>query len=273
MGRKRFFEDRICVVTGAGSGIGRATALALARERARVHLVDIRGDRVEAATAEAGAGATGHVVDCSDPDAVDALARDVYAAEGRVDLLQNGAGVVVAAPLERIPLEDWRWIVDHNLWSVIHCVRAFVPRILEQGGRRGHVINIASAAGLVGFPLCTAYSGTKAAVVGLSEALGAEVHAKGVSVHCVCPGMVRSNLLADGRLALPGAWGERLRWIHDHLGPRPEATVREIFAAVRHDRPLVAPSAEFQGAWLLKRASVGAYNRVVRQLMRLGTSC
>jgi len=273
MGRKRFFEDKVCVVTGAGSGIGRATALTLARQRARVHVVDIRGDRVESVCHEVGAGAVGHVVDCSDPAATEVLAREVFAAEGRVDLLQNGAGVVVAAPLERIPLEDWRWIVDHNLWSVVHGVRAFVPRMLGQGGPRSHVVNIASAAGLVGMPLCTAYSATKAAVVGLSEALGAEVHGRGVSVHCICPGMVRSNLLADGRLALPGAWGERLRWIHDHLGPGPEATVREILAAVRHDRPLVAPSVEFQGAWLLKRASAGAYNRVVRQLMRLGTSC
>lgn len=273
MRRDPLFEGKICVVTGAGSGIGRATALALARHGARLHLVDIRSDRVEAARQQAltdGCGhAVSHVLDCTDPQAMQALARDVLAEEGRVDLLQNGVGVVIAAPAADLSLDDWRRAVDLNLWSVVHGVQSFVPLMLAQGGPRAHLVNIASVAGLIGFPYCAAYSATKAAVVGLSESLGAELHPRGISVHCICPGMVRSNLLADGRVDLPGRWSERLRWIHDHLGPRPEPLARAILAAVRRDQPIIAPALGFQGAWLVKRASAGAYSRIARQLMRL----
>jgi len=267
------FEDHVCVITGAGSGIGRATALLLAGQRARLHLVDIRIDHVESVRQEAHnhgcRHAVSHVLDCADAEAVQALAADVLQEEGRVDLLQNGVGVIVAGPVERLTLEEWRRVVDLNLWSVVHGVQAFVPRMLEQGGRRSHVVNIASVAGLIGFPYCAAYSATKAAVVGLSESLTAELHRRNVSVTCVCPGMVRTGLLADGSLELPGRFGEQLRWFHDHLAPSPKTTARAILRAVRLDRPLIAPLSGFEGAWWLKRASAGLYNRLARQLVRL----
>jgi NAD(P)-dependent dehydrogenase (short-subunit alcohol dehydrogenase family) len=261
-----YFRDRVAVVTGAGSGIGRATAHLLAREGARVHAVDIRADRLEEAVRP---GITTHVVDCAAAAAVEELARAVFAAEGRVDLLQNGVGVIIAGPVERLTLERWRRSLDLNLWSVIHGVQAFVPRMLEQGGARAHLCNIASVAGLVGFPYTAAYSASKAAVVGLSEALSAELHRRGVSVTCVCPGLVRTSLLADGELALPGRFGEQLRWFHDHLGPRPGPVAWKILRAVEKDRPLLVPSLGFKAAWLAKRASAGLYDRVVRRLMRL----
>jgi len=146
-----------------------------------------------------------------------------------------------------------------------------VPRMLEQpaGRHRAHVVNIASVAGLVGFPYCAAYSATKAAVVGLSESLTAELHRRGIGVTCVCPGMVRTNLMQDGSLELPGRFGQQLRWFHDHLGPRPEPVAWAILEAVRHDRPLIAPAPGFDGLWWIKRASAGMYNRLARQLMRL----
>jgi NAD(P)-dependent dehydrogenase (short-subunit alcohol dehydrogenase family) len=261
-----YFRNRVAVVTGAGSGIGRATAHLLAREGARVHAVDIRADRLEEACRP---GITTHVVDCADAGAVEELARAVFAAEGRVDLLQNGVGVIIAGPVERLTTRQWRRALDLNLWSVIHGVQAFVPRMLEQSGARAHVCNIASVAGLVGFPYTAAYSASKAAVVGLSEALSAELHRRGVGVTCVCPGMVRTSLLADGELALPGRFNEQLRWFHDNLGPPPEPVARAILRAVKADRPLVAPALGFKAAWLGKRASVELYNRIVRQLMRL----
>jgi NAD(P)-dependent dehydrogenase (short-subunit alcohol dehydrogenase family) len=265
------FRDRVVVITAAGSGIGRATALAFAREGARLHLVDRRPDRLEQVRAEAltrgSPEAVAHEVDCTDGDAVERLAETVFAAAGRVDVLQNGVGVIVARPVERLRPEDWRWALDQNLWSVVHGVQAFVPRMLAQGGE-SHLVNIASVAGLVGFPFTAAYSASKAAVVGLSEALCAELHGRGIAVTLVCPGMVRSNLLADGILELPGRWGERLQWVHDHLGPAPEPLAEQILDAVRHRRPLLAPAPGLAGAWYLKRLSAGLYHRLVRRLLR-----
>lgn len=268
----RGFRDSVVVITGAGSGIGRATALAFAGAGACLHLVDIRLDRLEEAREEARRGgarrATSHAADCTDAEAVSELARRVFAEEGRVDVLQNGVGVVVASPVEKMSLADWQRAVDHNLWSVIHGVRAFVPPMLAQGSP-AHIVNIASVAGLVGFPFTAAYSASKAAVVGLSEALGAELSWRGIGVTAVCPGMVRTRLLDDGVLRLPEPWGERLRWLHDHLAPTPDTVARQILSAVRRKSPLVVYAPGFRGVWWSKRVSAGLYHRLASAVARL----
>src|SRR5687768_12495231 len=125
---RRTFDPagKVAVVTGAGSGIGRSIALLLARRGARVHAADIDGS-------------TTHTVDVSDAAAVERLAADVFAAEGRVDLLFNNAGIGHAGDVVETPLEDWRRIVEVNLMGVVHGVHAFVPRMLAQDGR-AHIV-------------------------------------------------------------------------------------------------------------------------------------
>jgi len=270
-------DGKIAVVTGAGSGIGKATALDLAACGARVHLVDIDDNRLAGAREACerlGARATSHCLDCTDAAAVTALAETIFAAEGRVDLLQNGVGVLVAAPVEALTEETWRKTIDANLFSVVHAVSAFVPKMLCQGGELSHVINIASFAGLVGFPYTLPYSTSKFAVVGLSEALGAEVFGRGICVTAVCPGMVRSNLVADGTLELPGAWRQVVRRAFDILAAPPERIADSLLRAAQRKRPLVVPAIFLPPLWFAKRAAGEGYLRVVRrlagQLRRLG---
>ncbi len=272
----RRFEDRVVVITGAGSGIGLATALAFAAEGARLHLVDIVAERVEDAARQAlGRGAhaaTAHTVDCADAQQVDDLAARVFEAEGRVDVLQNGVGALVAAAVEELSLADWQRAVDVNLWSVVHGVRAFVPPMLNQPGEPGHLVNVASFAGLMAFPFTVPYSACKFAVVGLSEGLSAELCGR-LHVTAVCPGAVRTNLVNDGVLHLPGDWNAPFERAFQKYAVSPEDLAKQILRAVRKRRRLVVPSLWLNQLWRAKRVSgqlfTGASDRVFGRLRDL----
>jgi NAD(P)-dependent dehydrogenase (short-subunit alcohol dehydrogenase family) len=258
------FNDKVVVITGAASGIGRAVARAFSKEGARLHLVDIDAEGVKSLAAELSAAA--HVVDCAKAKAVQALAEEVFASEGRVDVLCNNAGVVCGGPVEEIPLSDWRWAIDVNLWGVIHGVRAFVPRMLEQGFE-SHIVNTASMAGLVPFPFVAPYVASKAAVAGLSEALDCELAPKGIRVSALCPGAVKTNVMKSGRLKLPGSWTERITGLIDRRGATPQQAAKDVLAAVRKKRPLqISGATSMLPLWIIKRISQPAYHHLARFL-------
>jgi len=258
-------KDKIVVISGAGSGIGLATAQAFAEKGARVHLVDIDGARLKAAADRLyGFQITTHLVDCRDGQKVMQLAEEIYRQDGRVDILHNNAGVCCGGPVHEISLEDWRWSVDVNLWGTIHGIRAFVPRMIEQGGP-AHIINTASMAGLVGLPYVAPYCATKFAVVGLSESLAAELAAYDIRVTTVCPGAVATNVLKDGRVNLPGQWLSRIQRAVDRFGSDPEAVAADILAAVRSGQSLkITAAGSMLPLWILKRASQSVYDRINR---------
>ena len=258
------FNGKVVVITGAASGIGRAVARAFAENGARLHLVDIDADGLKSLAAELDAAA--HVVDCTKAKAIEALADEVFAAEGRVDVLCNNAGVVCGGPVEEISLKDWRWVIDVNLWGVIHGVRAFVPRMLKQGSE-SHVVNTASMAGLVPFPFVAPYVASKSAVAGLSEALDCELAPRGIRVSALCPGAVKTNVMKAGRLKLPGTWTERITGLIDRRGATPQQAAKDVLAAVRKQRPLqISGATSMFPLWILKRISQPAYNRLARFL-------
>ncbi len=265
------FKERVVVITGAGSGIGRATALAFAKQGARVHLVDIHAGRVEEAAAEVrlvGPQAHAHVVDVRDAEAVERLAADVYARHSRVDVLVNNAGVAHGALVHETTLDDWRWVLDVNLWGVIHGVHSFVPRLIDQGGA-AHIVNIASIAGLMGLPSMSPYCASKFAVVGMSEALGAELSPHGISVSAICPGVITTDIVRSGRLE--GAVGERRRQVMDayrKLGMPPERVARDILRAVRRSTPMATTLGSAYPALLLKRMSPRLYRRTAKFALR-----
>ncbi len=261
------FKDRVVVITGAGSGIGRATVQAFAKQGAVIHLVDIHRGRVEEAAAEARLlcpQAHAHVVDVRDAEAMDALAERIYGRHSRVDVLVNNAGVAHGGLVHETSLDDWRWVLDVNLWGVIHGIHAFVPRLIDQGGD-AHIVNTASIAGLAGVPSMVPYSTSKFAVVGLSEALGAELLPHGIRVTAICPGVISTDIVRAGRLE--GAVGERKRQVMDFyekLGIPPERVARDIVRAVRQGTPLATTLGASYPVLMLKRLSPRLYRSTAR---------
>jgi len=267
----KHFSDKIVVITGAGSGIGRATALAFADAGATLELLDIREDRLQRVAGEVrrrGRPAAVHGLDCADAVAVERAAAAIFEAHGRVDVLQNGVGLLVAVALEQVTREQWRQAIDVNLWSLINSVQAFIPRMLAQGSP-SHVVNVASMSGLMGFPYTAPYTTTKFAVVGLSESMTAELYGKGIRVTTVCPGAVRTNLVNDGLLRLPGGWDARIRQTIERFSMEPEALAATILRAVRHDTPMVVPTAFVNQLWLFKRLADRPFRELSRRLFGL----
>lgn len=187
------------VVTGAASGIGLGLARRFLDEGMSVVLADVETDALEqAGAALARAYGADRVLalatDVRDPDAVDALAAATFDRFGTAHVVCNNAGVGVGGLSWTIPADRWRWIVDVNLLGVAHGIRAFVPRMIEQG--EGHVINTASAAGILTGPGMSPYFATKHAVVALSESLFFDLQLSGASVgvSVLCPEWVRTQI-------------------------------------------------------------------------------
>ena len=194
-------RDRVAVVTGGGSGIGRALVDVFAREGMRVVVADIdEGSAVDAADAVRKGGGIALAVrtDVTDLAQVQALADRAFSELGAVDVLCNNAGVALWGSLETATHRDWQWVLGVNLWGVIHGIEAFVPRMIA-GGRRGHVVNTASMAGLVATRGLGVYNTSKYAVVGLSETLVKDLAPHGIGVSVLCPLGVATRIRSSDR--------------------------------------------------------------------------
>lgn len=190
------FDKRGAVITGGASGIGFATARELARRGARLVLGDIeQGALDEAVTSLRAEGFEAHGVICDvrDRSAVGRLADEAFRLLDGVHVVFNNAGVAVAGPIAQMTHDDWRWVIDVDLWGPIHGVEAFLPRLLEQG-QGGHLLFTSSFAGLVSNVGLGPYSVAKYGVVALAEALAREVKPDGIGVSVLCPMLVATNI-------------------------------------------------------------------------------
>jgi NAD(P)-dependent dehydrogenase (short-subunit alcohol dehydrogenase family) len=198
------FKDRVAVVTGAASGIGRALAETFAGAGMKVVLSDVEEAALAAAADTlklSGAEMLAVQTDVSKPDQVEELARISVDTFGGVHVLCNNAGVAVGRVATwESTLDDWRWILGVNLMGVVHGIRSFIPRMLEQDSE-GHIVNTASMAGLVTAGGNGLYSVTKHAVVSLSESIYNELAGRGskLKVSVVCPGWVNTELMDSDR--------------------------------------------------------------------------
>ena len=187
------FNGRTAVVTGGASGLGKASAARIVAEGGKVVLWDLNADALKAAADEVGATAV-VALDVSDPEAVEAAARTSHEALGRIDILVASAGITGATvPVHEFPLDSWKRVVDINLNGVFYCCRAVTPYMLAEG--YGRIVNVASVAGKEGNPNASAYSASKAGVIGFTKSLGKELAGKGVIANSLTPATFESPIL------------------------------------------------------------------------------
>lgn len=192
------------LITGGASGLGRALAERYLRDGWSVLIGDVNAERGQETVAEL--GELGRIVfrelDVRDPASFERVRAWLDEHWGGLDVLVNNAGVAAAGRIDQLSDEDWRWILDINLLGVVNGCRAFTPVFKRQG--RGHVVNIASMAGLLNPPVMGSYNVTKAGVVALSETLRYELAPWGIHITVVCPGFFQTNLTESLRSPEPG---------------------------------------------------------------------
>ena len=189
------FKDTLAVITGGANGIGRALARELSQAGARLVIADINDELGNALAAEitaAGGRAYYRHVDVSDAEQMSHFVTTTRAQDGVIDYFFNNAGISIAGDSRDLTFEHWRKVTDVNYWGVVYGSKLAFDTMAAQG--HGHIVNIASLAGLIPFPTNLPYSATKHAVVGLSMSLRAEGADLGVNVSVVCPGFIDSNI-------------------------------------------------------------------------------
>lgn len=280
--RSKVFAGRSAVITGGASGIGRAVGANLRAAGAHVVLADLDGaaadstaEELEGNNRHEGGSIKGVALDVRDRDAVRSLFETVAAQHGGLDLLFNNAGISLGGPTEDMTGPYWDRIIDVNLVGVVNGILAAYPLMVAQ--HRGHIVNTASAAGLLPAPFAVAYTTTKHAIVGLSTALRPEAAAHGVQVSVLCPGMVETPIL-DGTppADLPARTSTALtgRAYLEVGGMSPMSAddlARRALRAVARNRAIIVIPAKVRAGWYLGRLSppaIDAFGRFTARRVR-----
>ena len=246
------FEEKIAIITGGASGIGRAVGENLARRGAQVILADMNAELAEETAHSITAAshrAKAVTLDVTDPEAVKKVVDDTVSEYGRLDYLFNNAGVVVFGQAIDFSYEDWRRVIDTNLYGVVNGVIAAFPVMVKQGS--GHIVNTASVAGLVPVSGLISYIASKYGVVGLSNALRVEGVDLGVKVSVVCPGLIDTPMKNSKMIKLDR---EKMLEAAPKLLPAEECA-RVILDGVERNKPIIVVTAMAKIFWVLHRIS------------------
>ncbi|MBW2623706.1 MAG: SDR family NAD(P)-dependent oxidoreductase [Deltaproteobacteria bacterium] len=253
------FENKVAVITGGGGGIGRSMALALAGSGTHTVIADIDEEglaNVKQEIEASGCQALAVFCDVSKDADVDYLAEEAFSTFGRVDFLMNNAGVMLRGYAEKIPMEEWEWILGINLFGVIRGIRAFIPHMIERGS--GYVVNTSSLGGLVGGqPFSISYSTSKFAVSGLTEVLYKYLRPKGIGVSLLCPGGVGTNIRHNIRFT----GGDDPRDLGGNQNPRlgqpgvadPDDVAQSVITAMKENQFLILTDTERLQAVIQRR--------------------
>ena len=263
-------RNAAAVVTGAGSGIGRSFAYELARRGGAVICADIneaRAEQVAASLQALGSKAIPHRCDVGDAKEMAALSDESEKLLGRpVTLVVNNAGVGLGGPIGEVTLEDWRWCMNINLWGVIHGCHYFAPKLRDLG--YGGIINVASAAAFGAAPEMSTYNVTKAGVLALSETLAAELAGTGVNVTALCPTVVPTNIVEDGKLPEKRREFARSAMARFALTTA-DKVAKQTLDALDRGELYMLPQIDGRMAWRFKRLMPRLYTRIAGETYRL----
>jgi len=228
----RTLDDKVVVITGAGSGIGRALALNCARRGSLLALSDVNeaglAETVELAKKAGALTVRGDRLDVADRDAMGRYALDVVQSFGRVNVIVNNAGVSLTGDFTDLEYTDIDWIVGVNLWGVVHGTKEFLPHLIASGD--GHVVNLSSLFGLVSMPGQSMYNATKYAVRGMTEALREEMLIAGhpVGVTAVHPGGIKTAIARNARVSAKESKEDTARLFDEKLAKMTPERAAEI---------------------------------------------
>ncbi len=267
-------NGRVAVVTGAATGIGHATAVELARRGCDVALVTRKNrEGLEQTATEIralGRKATTHIADVADREAMSKLPAEVEAAHGHVHILVNNAGVTLMGEFGDVSLENMDWIININLWGVLHGTKFFLPLIRRE--RWGHVCNVSSMQGILALTSQSTYSATKFAVRGFSESLRGELAPHNIGVSVVFPGIIKTDVVKSAR-----AQGEAAIKLQQSLGKvfarfamEPEPCARQVVDGIEHNRARTLITGSTRVADVLKRVMPTTIDALTARMTRMG---
>ena len=268
------FNDKVAVITGAGSGIGRALAVQMAKAGARLALSDInRAGLDETLRLLDGPyrnggprRVKGYTLDVSSWAAMSAHAEEVKRDFGAVHILINNAGATVVGTVANTSVEEFEWLLGINMSGTLYGTKAFLPTMLEQ--REGCVVNISSVFGLVSYPTQSAYNMSKFAVRGLTECLWAELEGTGVHALCVHPGGIRTNIETDGRRCKASGEAEALfsQKAAKLMTTPPEVCAADIIKGIRKRKRRVITGNASTIMFLMSRLFPNSYPGLLKML-------
>ena len=259
------FDGRTAIVTGGASGIGRALAAGLVSRGARVVVADVNAAAAAETARELGGEGKAEAapVDVTDAEAVRRMVEETARRHGRLDYLFNNAGIAIFGDTADMTLEDWNRTIDVNLRGVVHGIAAAYPLMIRQ--RAGHIVNTASAAGLLPTPAAAAYAASKHAVVGLSVTLRVEAARFGVRASVICPGFIRTPIIQTAKIYTDLSRDELMRQFPFRMY-EPAYCARKALRGVERNRGIVPVTPEVHVMWRLYRLAPG----LVQRLLALG---
>ena len=268
----KHFNDKVAVVTGAGSGIGRALARQLADAGAKLALADINETGLRETANDLGLDESRLITeafDVADREAVYRFAERVAGHFGAVHLVINNAGVALGATVERMTYEDFEWLMGINFWGVVYGTKAFLPHLKAAG--EGHIVNVSSVFGLIGVPTQSAYNAAKFAVRGFTEALRQELEMEGGRVSCtsVHPGGIKTNIARNARMGagvekITGADADKARRDFEKMfRTTPEEASQTILKGVKGNKRRVLIGSDARAIDSMQRLMPTAYQRIM----------
>ena len=265
---KRFPNKRV-VITGAGSGLGRALALEFAKLGWKIGIADINDAGAEQTLKlieQAGGEGEVFLADVTDHEAIKKMADHFFTRWRGVDVLVNNAGIAVGGAVGDVPLDQWNTIFAVNFWGMLYGCHEFIPRMKQQGG--GHIMNIASAAGLLCLTNMGPYNVTKAAVIALCETLRAEVAPCDIGITAACPMFFNTGLLDEMKSTDP--WISEVAKTAFENGYQADRIAKKLVRAVKKNKLYVVPMISGKALWLNKRLTPNLYYNLTAWLNRHG---
>lgn len=264
-------SNSVAVITGAASGIGRSLAVRFAREGvAGIAISDVNESGLNETAAvikELGVAVSAHTVDVSKLDQVQAFASAAVERHGRVTHLVNNAGVGIIGTFDQLSIEDFEWLMGINFWGVVYGCKVFLPLMLDQD--EAHIVNISSVFGIIAPEEQTAYCASKFAVRGFTESLRHELAETNVSVMCVHPGGVKTNIVRNSRVGENAAddWKQQGTKLFDKIAKTsPDDAAEDIIKAIKAKNPRLLIGKDARAISHLSRLFPKSYLMMIERL-------